>query len=170
MFSLSIQRAPLLVFSRRFISTSFSVWNQNSDSIPEDQPSLSLKKVRDASKPKPPRSAYQSYISHRFATNQITGKKAPELMATFAKDWASGSDEIKQSFIEAHKKLKDQYTEELEAWKEKHLVRSPYINFIRSEYPKRITTDFQSNSAIIKELAEDWNSLTPEEKESYRSK
>ncbi|KAG7876612.1 hypothetical protein KL935_005314 [Ogataea polymorpha] len=161
---------PLLWSFKRFFSVDSALLQEPSRAEMRKLSPSKLKELKLQHKPKAPQSAYQMFIKHKFATNTDKNTNPRDLLGRFASEWKSASEEVKAPFVKSHKEAADEYAKEFQAWKEKYTVRSPYMNFFMSVYPKRVVKDFNQNSSIVKQIAEEWKALTPEQKESYRSK
>ncbi|KAG7813726.1 hypothetical protein KL921_001272 [Ogataea angusta] len=161
---------PMLWSFKRFFSVDSALLQELSRAEMRKLSPTKLKELKLQHKPKAPKSAYQLFIKHKFATNTDKDTNPRDLLGRFASEWKTAPEEVKAPFVKTHKEAAAEYAKEFQAWKEKYTVRSPYMNFFMSIYPKRVVKDFSQNSSIMKQIAEEWNALSPEQKESYRSK
>ncbi|KAG7691433.1 hypothetical protein KL930_005267 [Ogataea haglerorum] len=166
----ALQLSNPMLNLKRFFSVHSSILQELSRAEMRKLSPTKLKELRTQHKPKAPKSAYQLFIKHKFATNTDKDTSPRDLLGKFASEWKTASEEVKAPFVKTYNEAAAEYAKEFQAWKEKYTVRSPYMNFFMSVYPKRVVKDFSQNSTIMKQIAEEWKALSPEEKESYRSK
>lgn len=132
-----------------------------------------LRDQKLAAKPKRPANAYALYFKDKYAEAKLSNEKIllKEEASRIGKLWNGESESVKTKYAELAKPATELYRKEVEAWKST-FKRKPnaYNMFISLNFDKSKAHSRETSSAEIAALAKKWGTLTPAEKESYKSK